>query len=145
MKVYIFLTTLFLTGVSCTIEPPINFVKHGTQTVEAILFLEQLRDTKSSQKLFNDHIERLGSVASVDFDWAEYWNQINEKELYKKLNRDQLYRVLQLSRLSCDNSSWFAFAELLLRISEEKGVNHLYFIKGHDCSLCMCPVLNGAC
>ena len=126
MKIYIFLITLFLTCVSCTVEPSINFVKQGIQTTEAILFLEQLQDTKSSQELFNSHIERLDSVASVDFNWAEYWNQINQKELYKKLSQDQLDSVLQLNHLSCDNSSWSAFANLLLQMAKVD-TKHLYF------------------
>ena len=126
MNIYIFLITLLLTCVSCTVEPPINFIKEGVQTTTAILFLQQLQDTKNSQDLFNNHIEQLDSAASVDFDWAEYWNQINQQELYKKLNQDQLNSVFQLSRRSCDNPVWSAFADLLLQMAKDNE-KHLYF------------------
>lgn len=125
MKIYIFLISLFLT-VACTIDPPISFVKTGVSTTEAILFLEQLQNTKQSQELFSDHIKRLNANAAIDFDWTQYWSEVNQKNLYKKLDKTQLESILQLSQFSCDTSAWQAFASLLLKVAEV-GTNYLYF------------------
>ena len=125
MKIYIFLISLFLT-VSCTIDPPFNFVKTGVPTKDAILFLEQLQNTKQSKELFSDHIKQLNANAAVGFDWTQYWNEIDQKTLYKKLDKTQLESMLQLSRLSCDTSAWQAFASLLLKLAE-MGTDYLYF------------------
>ena len=125
MKINISLVILLLISVSC-VEPPLQFVKEGVQTREAILFLEQLEGTKWSQELFSDHIKKLNSSVAVDFDWATYWNEVREKQLYKKLDKSQLESVLQLSGLSCESSDWSAFANLLLQLAKINK-NNLYF------------------
>ena len=125
MNIFAILTSVFL-FVSCTIDPPLLFIKDGVTTDNAILFIEQLRDSNINQEMFQNHIKQLDANASNDFDWTRYWNTIKQNKLYQRLNKNELRTLFQLSRLSCNSKNWQAFADLLLEIAKS-GKDHLHF------------------